>query len=102
MTETRTPAHAADPAAGQPADGQPLSPRALRLVMLLLAFACGASVANLYYAQPLLGLIERSFGVTGGTESDDLTTNISSLASSSSSCAGALCVLYFSRPARYV
>src|ERR1700753_3258989 len=41
--------------------------RSLRLVMLVLAFACGASVANLYYAQPLLGLIQGSFGVSGGT-----------------------------------
>jgi predicted MFS family arabinose efflux permease len=35
--------------------------------MLVLAFACGASVANLYYAQPLLGLIRSSFGISGGT-----------------------------------
>jgi predicted MFS family arabinose efflux permease len=41
--------------------------RSLRLVMLVLAFACGASVANLYYAQPLLGLIRSSFGISGGT-----------------------------------
>ena len=33
----------------------------------LLAFACGASVANLYYAQPLLGLIARTFSVGQGT-----------------------------------
>ena len=39
----------------------------LRLVMLVLAFACGASVANLYYAQPLLAPIGRSFGVGTGT-----------------------------------
>jgi predicted MFS family arabinose efflux permease len=35
--------------------------------MLVLAFACGASVANLYYAQPLLGLIRQTFGVSAGT-----------------------------------
>jgi predicted MFS family arabinose efflux permease len=35
--------------------------------MLVLAFACGASVANLYYAQPLLGLIRQTFGVSPGT-----------------------------------
>jgi predicted MFS family arabinose efflux permease len=34
--------------------------------MVVLAFACGASVANLYYAQPLLDLIGRSFGVGQG------------------------------------
>jgi predicted MFS family arabinose efflux permease len=49
------------------AGGEALSGRALRLVMALLAFACGASVANLYYAQPLLGLIRDSFGISGGT-----------------------------------
>ena len=37
--------------------------RSLRLVMLVLAFACGASVANLYYAQPLLALIGRDLRV---------------------------------------
>jgi predicted MFS family arabinose efflux permease len=47
--------------------GEPLSARGLRLVMLVLAFACGASVANLYYAQPLLGLIRQTFGVAPGT-----------------------------------
>jgi predicted MFS family arabinose efflux permease len=41
--------------------------RALRWVILTLAFACGASVANLYYAQPLLGLLSRSFGVSQST-----------------------------------
>jgi predicted MFS family arabinose efflux permease len=38
--------------------------RSLRLITLVLAFACGASVANLYYAQPLLDLMGRSFGVS--------------------------------------
>jgi len=41
--------------------------RSLRLITILLAFACGASVANLYYAQPLLSLIGHSFGVGQGT-----------------------------------
>ncbi|ACU74629.1 major facilitator superfamily MFS_1 [Catenulispora acidiphila DSM 44928] len=54
---------AATPAAGTAATGQ----RSLRLVMLVLAFACGASVANLYYAQPLLEPIGRGFGVGTGT-----------------------------------
>jgi predicted MFS family arabinose efflux permease len=38
--------------------------RSLRLITVVLAFACGASVANLYYAQPLLDLMGRSFGVS--------------------------------------
>jgi MFS family permease len=33
----------------------------------VLDFACGASVANLYYAQPLLDLIGQSLGVSRGT-----------------------------------
>ena len=40
--------------------------RSLRLITIVLAFACGASVANLYYAQPLLDLISQSFGVSRG------------------------------------
>ena len=35
--------------------------------MLLLAVACGATVANLYYAQPLLDTIARSLGTSSGT-----------------------------------
>jgi predicted MFS family arabinose efflux permease len=38
-----------------------------RIVVLVLAVACGLTVANLYYAQPLLDLIARSFGVGQGT-----------------------------------
>ena len=64
MTETRIAASRGDVAG---TGGGPLQGRALRLVMLVLAFACGASVANLYYAQPLLGLIRQTFGVAPGT-----------------------------------
>src|SRR3954468_3711167 len=43
-------------------------PRRLdRRIVLLLAVACGATVANLYYAQPLLDEIARTFGVSEGT-----------------------------------
>jgi predicted MFS family arabinose efflux permease len=35
--------------------------------VLLLAVACGATVANLYYAQPLLDTIARSLGTSSGT-----------------------------------
>jgi predicted MFS family arabinose efflux permease len=37
-----------------------------RLVVALMAFACGASVANLYYAQPLLDEISSSLDVGRG------------------------------------
>jgi predicted MFS family arabinose efflux permease len=40
-----------------------LSPR----LVLLLAVACGATVANLYYAQPLLDTIARALNVSPGT-----------------------------------
>ncbi len=38
-----------------------------RPLVLLLAFTCGAAVANLYYAQPLLPTIARAFSVSGST-----------------------------------
>jgi predicted MFS family arabinose efflux permease len=37
--------------------------------MLLLALACGAAVANIYYAQPLLGVIAHSFSISRGSAS---------------------------------
>ena len=64
MTETRASTPRGDVAGN---GGEQLRGRGLRLVMLVLAFACGASVANLYYAQPLLGLIRGTFGVSAGT-----------------------------------
>ncbi len=73
MTETRTSVPrdasggASDDASDDASAGATLQGRALRTVMLVLAFACGASVANLYYAQPLLGLIRQTFGVAPGT-----------------------------------
>jgi predicted MFS family arabinose efflux permease len=51
------PARPATPAAGA------LS----RRLVLLLAVACGAAVANLYYAQPLLGGIAATLGVSAST-----------------------------------
>src|ERR1700735_57159 len=42
---------------------RPLSPR----LVLLMAIACGAAVANIYYAQPLLSTIAHEFSVSDGT-----------------------------------
>ena len=42
---------------------RPLSSR----LVLLMAVACGAAVANLYYAQPLLSTIAHDFGTSDGT-----------------------------------
>ena len=55
---------AAAPTGGQaaPSGGQPGLTRPL---IVLLATACGAAVANNYYAQPLLHTIGTSFGVPG-------------------------------------
>jgi predicted MFS family arabinose efflux permease len=41
--------------------------RMSRAMVLLFAVACGVSVANLYYAQPVLDTLARSFGTSSGT-----------------------------------
>lgn len=41
--------------------------RDLRLVTAVLAAGCGLSVANIYYAQPVLDLVARDLGVGQGT-----------------------------------
>jgi predicted MFS family arabinose efflux permease len=58
---------AAEPAAARP---EPRAPSAERpaVPVGLLAFTAGAAVANLYYCQPLLPAIGRTFGVANGRE----------------------------------
>ncbi len=48
---------------GGETDGAGLGPR----LVLLLACACGAAAANLYYAQPLLSTLARALHVSDGT-----------------------------------
>ncbi len=50
----------------QTQDVRPAPPN-LRTLGIVLAAACGITVANLYYAQPLLDLIAETFGVGQGT-----------------------------------
>lgn len=50
-----------------PGSGPDASDGISRRLILLLAVACGAAVANLYYVQPLLNLIVKAFGVSDTT-----------------------------------
>jgi predicted MFS family arabinose efflux permease len=53
-----------------PASEPPYSQRPERVsrgLVALLAVACGAAVANLYYIQPLLSVVGHAFGVADGT-----------------------------------
>ncbi|QXH33732.1 MFS transporter [Pseudomonas muyukensis] len=44
---------------------QPSVPGLSRALVILLAFCCGAIVANIYYAQPIVGLIAPDLGLSG-------------------------------------
>jgi predicted MFS family arabinose efflux permease len=44
-----------------------IAPGISRPLVILLAVSCGATVANLYYAQPLLSDIAKAFGVSDGS-----------------------------------
>jgi predicted MFS family arabinose efflux permease len=50
-----------------PDEREQLDAQRLRRLTLVLAIACGLAVANIYYAQPLLGELARSFGVGEGS-----------------------------------
>ena len=49
--------------------GKPHAVRLTQGLIALFAFSCGAIVANLYYAQPIIELIAPSLHMTGGTAS---------------------------------
>jgi predicted MFS family arabinose efflux permease len=49
---------------GEPARAHPAAPAITPALMFLMAAACGAIVANLYYAQPLIALIAPSVGLS--------------------------------------
>lgn len=59
MTETISGAHSASPSSGVVAE-----PKVPGWLVLLLAVTCGLIVANLYYAQPLVGPISRELGLS--------------------------------------
>ncbi|WP_375478948.1 MFS transporter [uncultured Jatrophihabitans sp.] len=46
---------------------KPAEGRSLQLITTVLAIACGLTVANVYYAQPLLSLLSKSFHVSEGS-----------------------------------
>ena len=64
MTATPTPTTGL---AREPARDGARPPAGLSVIILVMAVACGLTVANLYYAQPLLSLIASSFRVSQGT-----------------------------------
>ncbi len=62
------------PAPG-PEAGRGRGPAGMRLITIALGVACGAAVANLYYAQPLLPLISKSFHVSEGAATSVVTVS---------------------------
>ncbi|WP_202533669.1 MFS transporter [Streptomyces sp. SID3212] len=66
-SQTPTPLQTPGAQAPAPASDGTLPPARLRRVVLLLAFACGVTVANIYYAQPLLSPIASTFGISEGS-----------------------------------
>lgn len=73
---TRLPAPAqARPSRSLPAADADLSPSAPRRLVFLLAFACALTVANLYYCQPLLPEIAKTFGASQSATGGLVTAN---------------------------
>lgn len=58
------------------AAGQPATTGLSRALVVLLAFCCGAIVANIYYAQPIVGLIAPDLGLS--TEHASLIVSLTS------------------------
>jgi predicted MFS family arabinose efflux permease len=63
-----TPSNPGRPHSGMtPAASAPIPAVVSRVVITLLALACGTAVANLYYVQPLLNLLAQTFAVSQPT-----------------------------------
>lgn len=59
------------------AAAQPAATGLSRALVVLLAFCCGAIVANIYYAQPIVGLIAPDLGLS--TEHASLIVSLTQL-----------------------
>ena len=59
------------------AAAQPAAASLSRALVVLLAFCCGAIVANIYYAQPIVGLIAPDLGLS--TEHASLIVSLTQL-----------------------
>ena len=55
------------PLAPPPTVARATSGVSLRVIVIVMALTCGFTVANIYYSQPLLGLISHDFRVTEGS-----------------------------------
>lgn len=58
-----------------PSPGPEIGQRHLRAITIALAVACGLTVANLYYGQPLLPLISKDFHVSPGVGTEVVTAS---------------------------